>query len=70
MDVEAGIKEQEMVLLSDELKGCGCGELDDVAVMGFEIKDVVCSLGYPKSISPLASLECVVAELIAEVVMA
>ena len=45
MDVEAGIEEQEMVLLSDEPEGCGCGELDGVAVMGFEIKDVVGSLG-------------------------
>ena len=34
-----------MVLFFDELKGCGCGELDGVAVMGFEIKDVVGSLG-------------------------
>ena len=45
MDVEAGIEEKEMVLLSDELERCGFGELDVVAVMGFEIKDVVGSLG-------------------------
>ena len=45
MNVVVGVEEKEMVLLSDELEGCGSGELDVVAVMGFEIKDVVGSLG-------------------------
>ena len=41
VDVEVGIKEQEMLIVLSQLKRCGWRELDAVAVMGFEIEDVV-----------------------------
>ena len=41
VDVEAGTEEQEILFVLNELKGCGCGQLDGVAVVEFEIKDVV-----------------------------
>ena len=41
VDVEAGIEEHQMLVVLNELKGCGCGPLDGVAAVGFEIKDVV-----------------------------
>ena len=41
VDVESGIEEQQMLVVLNELKGCGWWELEGVAAMGFEIKDVV-----------------------------
>ena len=52
VDVEAGIEEKKVLLALDELQSCGSGELEGVAAMGFEIKDVVCALGEPESICP------------------
>ena len=70
VDVEVGIEEKEMLLVLNELKGCGCGDLDGVALVGMEIKDVVGSIGELKPISPWAAFEGVVAETAAEGVMA
>ena len=61
VDVEAGVEKQEMFSVLDELKGYGCGELEGVALTGFEIKDVVCPFGQLESIRPEAALERVVA---------
>ena len=61
MDVVVGIEEKEVLLVLDELQGCGSGELEGVAAMGFEIKDVVCAFGESELISTLAAVEGVVA---------
>ena len=61
VDVEAGIEEKKVLLVLDELQVCGSGELEGVAAMGFEIKDVVCAFGESELISTLAAVECVVA---------
>ena len=52
MDVVVGIEEKELLLVLDELQGCGSGGLEGVAAMGFEIKDVIRALGEAESISP------------------
>ena len=41
VDVESGIEEQQMLVVLNELKGCGWWELDAVAVVRFEIKDLI-----------------------------
>ena len=41
VDVEAGIEEEEVLLVLDELQGYVRGALEGVAAMGFEIKDVI-----------------------------
>ena len=52
-----------MLLVLDELQVCGSGELEGVAAMGFEIKDVVCASGESELISTLAAVEGVVADV-------
>ena len=70
VDVEVGIEEEEMLLVLTELKGCGCGDLDGVAVLGLEIKNGVGSFGQSKLIDSWAAFEGVVAETAAEGVVA
>ncbi len=41
VEVERGVEEKQMLFLLNELKGCGSGVLDGVALVGFEIKDLI-----------------------------
>ena len=70
MNVEAGVEKQEMLPVLNDLKRYGCGELEGVAVMGFEIKDVVCAFGQPELISAFAAFENVISLSAAQSVVA
>ena len=70
MDVEAGVEKQEMLSVLVELQGCGRWGLEGVAVMGFEIKDVVCASGQSELISAFAPFEGVISLSAAENVVA
>lgn len=52
---------REILLILYELKGCGCEVLDGVAVMEFEITDVVSAPGELEPTSPQAAFKGVIA---------